>query len=132
MRRKPSRTPAPHTPHSEEARPGSPPTRDGASLFPGLVPLDEKSARVWMKDFETWLRLLRRFFYDWREGYLGPEGDPIRPNPEAAPWWEPSAGNCALADASRTITDLELGYDGFRAAGSAVKRSGPPVQLPLL
>lgn len=81
-----------------------------------------------LRDFNQWLRDLRTHFYDFTEGWVGPEGDPLW----AKAKMERFDANSAPVAVSRTTTDLELGYDGFREAGPAVKASGLPVQLPLL
>lgn len=109
---------------SDSARLREGPTGKSSDAQAGII-FDYK---VWFKrSYEPWLQLLRRHFYDSQEGYLGPEGDPIRlPSPT------PSAANFALAADSRMPTDSELTYDGSPAAAPDARASAMPVQLRLL
>lgn len=65
--------------------------------FPLPEPMDETEFRSWFKgDFLSWVQVLHRHFYDFTEGFVGPEGDPCRLAGPVAP--------CALAESSKTST----------------------------
>lgn len=81
---------------------------------------------MWMKEFEKWLRDLRTHFYDFIEGWVGPEGDPLRAN------LEPSRGRVACAENSGTNIRSELTSAAFQDAAPVAKVSEAWDQLPLL
>lgn len=107
------------------------PTPSGAVVLPDVTgkssdaaapvdfePMNARAFQEWMKGYESWLTTLRTHFYDIEEGYLGPEGDPLR---LSFPM-ERCAVSCACVECSRR-----------RAA--AVPAAAPfvrPVQLSLL
>ena len=101
---------------------GSPPTRKRASYFP-----DDAAYRLWFKGYEKWLRDLRTHFYDWREGYLGPEGDPVLIYPRRVSF----AGSYALAESSRTSTSPGRTFAVTPEVSPVARATAPPVQLPL-
>ena len=82
------------------------------SILPSPLPDVPDNLRAWFKEFEQWLLILRTHFYDFTEGMLGPEGDPIRlsipkiireESPELTPaeLWELFDGDYALAAGSK-------------------------------
>ena len=137
FRRKPSRTPKPIA--APVQRPTGKSSDAGAALLLLPVPLPDTpdDLRLWFKEFELWLLLLRRHFYDFTDGYVGSEGDPCRLaphpplDPEAHLWtrgrresweraarqlWAQSGVKCARAGNTRTNTRSSVPPAGSSAA----------------